>query len=760
MAAHPPRISPESRALRVRSTAPLPVHNTEDPVPDGVVSNKRKKGKARWAPALLRKLPPELFTEIVRYLHPRDLLSLLFVNKSVHDWLHDVGQRSLWRYVVRNATDLPPCPEHMCELRYVRLVFGRHCMACGANQAKLAYYMIGWRFCRACREVNIWTEEQALQYYSSMLDDFPILKQPPPAPFTSLTRVLWEECMTPYHQPYNLCYRAELEQYTDCYMRIIADALQQKHSKELLKVILETRDAFVDRQIQFSEAAQDWESTQYTEEYVQRGDRISEALRRLTAEHGYSKEDLPPYSPQGTAKPEWHKLIIRAGKVLTDKAWSKLSPKLLQIIHEEKLRREQEAEENRVKARMDLLLELYEEALVPSLTRVAIRDRMPYEQEVRGLQIPALLEIAASPGAADAKDQLSSALIAVAPDVLKICLGYRARLDQHLYHALAQHLSRVAPSLLATGPAPGPDITLYAASIFACEEFGQLTGIHSDEVFRPVFLSFAQVHQHWRQEHPRSTLGLSLSSPSANLKERPKTPAESKSEDDNDDRVDVHQEYEEDETGAVTTSDSQGKAESKPQVKVYPSRASLDHIRALGLREDVTMAEMDLLVQSGRLICSCRLSRHFSDWTWCDLLRHTIMESCRNHDTACPCKASCKPRPFPTSVSEYCRLEQQSVPDDHARLIIVPEGQPIPAYEPIPQAFLDDITARVQELSCWDGMPVRCNLCAREWRKVTGTRSAAVGWTCCLPQDPFRIAHHLRDKHGKIVLHKNDLQER
>lgn len=63
----------------------------------------------------------------MRYLTPKDLLSLARTTKSLRAFLMSRNSRLFWKTARRNMEDLPPCPADLSEPAYANLLFDSHC---------------------------------------------------------------------------------------------------------------------------------------------------------------------------------------------------------------------------------------------------------------------------------------------------------------------------------------------------------------------------------------------------------------------------------------------------------------------------------------------------------------------------------------------------------------------------------------------------------------------------------------------------------
>ena len=62
------------------------------------------------------------------YLEPLDMLTLARLSKEFRGLFMSLSSLSIWRRVLKETPDLPPCPQELCEPQYASLMFDKHCM--------------------------------------------------------------------------------------------------------------------------------------------------------------------------------------------------------------------------------------------------------------------------------------------------------------------------------------------------------------------------------------------------------------------------------------------------------------------------------------------------------------------------------------------------------------------------------------------------------------------------------------------------------
>ncbi|KAH7316389.1 hypothetical protein B0J17DRAFT_351532 [Rhizoctonia solani] len=99
-------------------------------------------------------IPMEIFTQIVSYLFPKDIITLSRSNKSLRNLLMRRSSRHIWINAMKNVEGLPPCPSDITEPRYLSLLFARDCMGCGRLIGGKLYEELRVRLCISCRNVR------------------------------------------------------------------------------------------------------------------------------------------------------------------------------------------------------------------------------------------------------------------------------------------------------------------------------------------------------------------------------------------------------------------------------------------------------------------------------------------------------------------------------------------------------------------------------------------------------------------------------
>ncbi|KAM5540099.1 hypothetical protein V8D89_006239 [Ganoderma adspersum] len=209
------------------------------------------------------------------------------------------------------------------------------------------------------------------------------------------------------------------------------------------------------------------------------GDRRSKITERLQ-ELGYTEDDFPEDEV-------WDKLVDQP-KPLTDCIWNNIRPKLEEQLAIEKERRAQEAVADRVDARLDLLVQWYDDYVKENFTD-AERGLMPNRRNAR--ELPTLLSLALADDAQGAPSR--EAFLAATEQMLADTDAYKTRAKRDLADVLCKHSAgKVFQDLPADDVLQGP--CAFFRCLWRCTTTTAVDGC--------PFLTYEQLHAHWREEHP------------------------------------------------------------------------------------------------------------------------------------------------------------------------------------------------------------------------------------------------------------------
>ena len=166
--------------------------------------------------------------------------------------------------------------------------------------------------------------------------------------------------------------------------------------------------------------------------------------------------------------------------------WNNLLPKLKELLSLEQDRRTQEAFEERVDNRLDLIVPWYDEYIQDNLAD-AERSLMPNLRDAR--ELPSLLALAQSN---DAQGELSrGAFLALTEEVLADAEEYKARTKRGLADILCRHSGC---KTWGFEDLPADDVLQRFCAYFECT--------CNDDTDGRAYLAYEDLHAHWREGHP------------------------------------------------------------------------------------------------------------------------------------------------------------------------------------------------------------------------------------------------------------------
>ena len=168
--------------------------------------------------------------------------------------------------------------------------------------------------------------------------------------------------------------------------------------------------------------------------------------------------------------------------------WNNIRPKLEEQLATEKERRAQEAYEDRVSDRLDILVHWYDDYLMEHFTD-AERGLMPNRYNAR--ELPSLLSLAQVD---DTKGIVSrEAFVALTEQMLADADAYKARAKRDLADVLCRHSACQDLKDL-----PADDVLHCYCSYFTC----RWRCWANSAVDGCSYLTYEQLHAHWREAHP------------------------------------------------------------------------------------------------------------------------------------------------------------------------------------------------------------------------------------------------------------------
>ncbi|KZT74590.1 hypothetical protein DAEQUDRAFT_200431 [Daedalea quercina L-15889] len=178
----PPRKIKKSSASSDKKGGSTVTDHSEMPRKNG---GKTARGRGRGGLQDMLNMPTDIVQEIMRRLHPRDLLSLCWSSKSVHAFLMKRSSAYIWKQSMKNARGLPPCPEQLIEPAWVALLFSSRCTGCGTDTAAEPIWELYARFCNQCAHIKL-VESEDPRYDIGSRAQLHILGDVPMVMFTSI----------------------------------------------------------------------------------------------------------------------------------------------------------------------------------------------------------------------------------------------------------------------------------------------------------------------------------------------------------------------------------------------------------------------------------------------------------------------------------------------------------------------------------------------------------------------------------------------
>ncbi|CAE6458747.1 unnamed protein product [Rhizoctonia solani] len=279
-------------------------------------SKKRVKGRQGGLQGIM-KMPIEVFMEIAPYVDPGDLIVLIRTNKFFRAMLLDRSAAPIWQRSLDNVPDLPPCPTGMVEPQYAALIFSKNCTICGAQAiASKPDPYLRVRLCPSCRDTEL--VERSSTFYS-MYGSY--------VPYTLLIKKTKKSMFK--NPAYQL--RTQTDELERARSEFLLNDDQEGLSKwkqeqqEACETLRKARDELL-QYINFVAASR---STELRDLKTERRDQIQERLRAL----GWDEKYFSFWRRSNNIRKQWHTLVD-APKPLTERTWTTMLPKLIQLLEE------------------------------------------------------------------------------------------------------------------------------------------------------------------------------------------------------------------------------------------------------------------------------------------------------------------------------------------------------------------------------------------------------------------------------------------
>ncbi|QRV82284.1 hypothetical protein RhiJN_10299 [Ceratobasidium sp. AG-Ba] len=301
---------------------------------------RRKQGRLEG----LMKMPSDIFIEIALYLMPKDIISLARSNKFFRKLLMSRTALHIWLGTMRNVPGIPPCPPDLSEPHYLALIYARNCSICGMAATRRMDELLRVRLCQSCRATN-------LVKFTSVLHEARFL-----VPYSS--RIM------PSKRRRGDLYMLKSE-FQEAQARLDSfkqsgDTAAMEEWKASRKNQLEIRRAQAQELMTFLDGLEEDRGSELADLKAQH--RL--AVRKRLLESGWEEQDLIIHY---TRRQQWHVLVDQP-KVLTDRTWTNLQPKLISVIEanrEDRLEREKEERKRARRTKFDVYLKSINEAREP-----------------------------------------------------------------------------------------------------------------------------------------------------------------------------------------------------------------------------------------------------------------------------------------------------------------------------------------------------------------------------------------------------------
>ncbi|KAI0747657.1 hypothetical protein C8Q80DRAFT_689085 [Daedaleopsis nitida] len=528
------------------------------------VNTKGKKPTGRNVGKLteLLNVPMDVFFEITSHLYPVDILQLARTSRHLRTMLLSRASRHMWIAARKNISPPPPDPpEYVSEPEYAYLLFERFCMLCGAGRAVNVHYAGRARLCRGCWAANvkkgnriakdmgysIHKDKETIKLIANML---------PVANRDNLDR--WGVHLEAVNQsPTATFYEPDFVEVVEQF-RQITPALGDENT---LEKFIEERKKFTLERLNFRRVTITWygkwlskKEAVSAEAGSERGTAIEEKLREL----GYEPKDYPEAYDH-----EWFQMLNQPRK-LTPRIWNAIRPKMVAILEKERERREEIAHYQRWDKRRVELCCHYETFLKTDSDHDLDKRTMPNSRDALSLPSMDTLLTSEEPTAPISEEQFKAIEGAIRTEAEKRRITARATLAAIFRQSCSRWaMGGLPPKLSALlegegqsgnglrlphlymGAAPeNPDADLaLLSSPYAL--FCCMTYDHQEHYSYIGFL------EHWQTPHPDTPWYRFARTDTENIHVIPRL------------------------------------------------------LEAIGADEDITQAELDALVRSGRPVCSC-----------------------------------------------------------------------------------------------------------------------------------------------------------
>ncbi|KII84075.1 hypothetical protein PLICRDRAFT_367809 [Plicaturopsis crispa FD-325 SS-3] len=293
-------------------TSPPPKKRAKNAPQDAMSATKSKARRRRGKLESLPDMPLDVLFEIFGHLQPLDVLILARSTKALRGILMNRRSAiSIWKTALSNCPGLPECPFDLTEPQYINLAFSKHCHFCLALSVPKVLWALRVRCCKKCLKDQVTSLNG--RDHSRLHEE-------------EKTLMPWER-VGPEYSPYNR------SRPFYCCLNSTRTNLRSElcaHPGDKRRGFVEDRLHHIGRIQEHAKACAAWQeklgddrSQQLQEIRHRRASSIQERLTDLGWGYEIEKMDFWQFSNLS---------VVRQPKDLTDRAWEKIKPELVQYM--------------------------------------------------------------------------------------------------------------------------------------------------------------------------------------------------------------------------------------------------------------------------------------------------------------------------------------------------------------------------------------------------------------------------------------------
>ncbi|THU81852.1 hypothetical protein K435DRAFT_872896 [Dendrothele bispora CBS 962.96] len=299
------------------------------------------------------EIPLDVIFEIFSYLEPLDILRLSRTSRDLRNLLTTRSSECVWRSARLNIEGLPPLPPDLNEIRYANLMFDTTCQVCGRTCNNI-YWECRIRCCKKCipNPLGLLPIDELHLNNSPMIlsvIDIPIImgyvpkvyirrrKQPValPSAFLSLSNDYSQNVKVPNEK---------------------GDQIIDDEKLAAWKLTMKTKQ---NEHQNYTRLCENWQRDQRINRFHElrelRAQRRTQIQARLT-ELGYD----PDLKRAMLFANHEVVILVEQSKLLTDREWSRIGPKLITLLKPYKDRRLEDEKSAALRLRYTTLKDLYD----------------------------------------------------------------------------------------------------------------------------------------------------------------------------------------------------------------------------------------------------------------------------------------------------------------------------------------------------------------------------------------------------------------